>query len=131
MIGDFSATVGQYCCVFFFVSARTPALDEAEAFCRLNRPPFQEFFSDNPVSAAEVRDFCTANGAFCYCRDMDAAVYISRNLAAVRALHSGTHTIRLPEPRRLVPLFKAGETIFSDRITVELETGEVAAFRMQ
>jgi len=98
-ICDFADTAGRYRCVFFFVTARTPALEDAEAYCRENRIPFLEFDGDTPVTPSEVRDFCVAAGVHCYCPDLDCGVWCGHNLAAVMALNKGMHTLRLPENR--------------------------------
>ena len=129
-IHDFADTVGRYRCVFFFVTARTPALDEAEAYCRENRIPFMEFDGITPVTPSDVRDFCVAAGAHCYCSDLDSGVWCGHNLAAVVALNEGIHTLRLPEKRKMTPLFAEGAPFVSDRVELNLRRGQVAAFRL-
>ncbi|MBE6370733.1 MAG: hypothetical protein E7055_01495 [Lentisphaerae bacterium] len=129
-IHDFADTAGRYRCVFFFVTARTPALEDAEAYCRENRIPFLEFDGDTLVTPSGVRDFCAAGGAHCYCPDLDSGVWCGHNLAAVVALNTGIHTLRLPEKRKMTPLFAGGGPFVSDCIELNLRCGQVAAFRL-
>lgn len=129
-IHDFADTAGRYRCVFFFVTARTPALEEAEAYCRKNKIPFLEFEGNTPVTPSEVRDFCVAAGAHCYCPDLDCGVWCGHNLAAVVALNEGKHTLRLPEKRKMTPLFAEGKPFVSDCVELNLRRGQVAAFHL-
>ncbi|MBQ7393378.1 MAG: hypothetical protein IJV89_03390 [Lentisphaeria bacterium] len=127
---DFADTVKRYKCVFFFVTARTAGLDAAEEYCRENHIPYLEFDGITPVTPGDVRNLCIQAGAHCYCADFDAGVWCSCNIAAVIARESGVHTLRLPEKRKMIPLFTDGEAITSDHAEITLKCGEVAAFRL-
>ena len=89
-----------------------------------------EFDGITPVTPGDVRNLCIQAGAHCYCADFDAGVWCSCNIAAVIARESGVHTLRLPEKRKMIPLFTDGEAITSDHVEITLKCGEVAAFRL-
>ncbi|MBR4957185.1 MAG: hypothetical protein IKZ31_05455, partial [Lentisphaeria bacterium] len=127
---DFADTINRYKCVFFFVTARTAGLDAAEDYCRKNNIPFLEFDGVTPVTPATVRTLCMQAGAHCYCADFDAGVWCGRNIISVIARETGVHTLRLPEKRKMIPLFADGKPITADKVTLSLKCGEVAAFRL-
>jgi len=131
-IGDFQAQAGKYRCMFFFVSADSPALEQARDYCRSHGIPFMDFVGAQDIDSAEVRALAEKAGAFCYCRDHNAAVYAARHLIGICAPETGTYTLRLPEARTWIPLFDQKKVKFTGTETVlDLERGEVAAFWLE
>jgi hypothetical protein len=118
--------------MFFFVSADSPALEQARDYCRSHGIPFMDFVGAQDIDSAEVRALAEKAGAFCYCRDHNAAVYAARHLIGICAPETGTYTLRLPEARTWIPLFDQKKVKFTGTETVlDLERGEVAAFWLE
>lgn len=84
------------------------------------------------ISPEKVREFAENAGAFCYCRDHDAAVYVSNNLIGICAPQDGTYTVNLPSCRRWIPLFARDTGCFEgSSVTLELRQSETAGFRLE
>ena len=131
-LGDFEKFSGRYCCQFFIAPTDGGKLPQAWEFCRKHGMPFMILTGRDPIDPASVRDFAEKAGAFCYCCDHNAAVYVSENLIGVCAPESGTYTLQLPTERRWMPLFDHGEAGFDGMsVSLDLVQGEVVGFRLE
>lgn len=131
-LGDFEKYALQYRCVFFIAPADGGNLPKAREFCRKHGLPFMTLTGREPIDPAVVRDFAEKAGAFCYCRDHNAAVYASENVIGICAPEDGTYTLNLPAERHWIPLFSYTKEHFNGQsVTLTLRTGEVAGFRLE
>ena len=131
-LGDFEKYALNYRCAFFIAPADGGDLPKARAFCEKHGLPFMTLTGRETIDPAIVRNFAEKAGAFCYCRDHNAAIYASENLIGICAPEDGVYTIHLPKERRWTPLFAdSKESFCGQTTTLTLRMGEVVGFRLE
>ncbi|MBE6370632.1 MAG: hypothetical protein E7055_00980 [Lentisphaerae bacterium] len=130
-IGDFKREIARYRAAVFFVPAPTPALREAQNYCRQHGIPFLEIRGSEEPDAAEIRKFALNSGCFRYCENIGSTIYASRNLLGILAAENGCYHLHLPEKRKCFRLFHPDGPEWTDTLETELKKGEIAAWRLE
>lgn len=129
-IGDFRAQHRQYLCHIFVVYAETDAVKAAIHACRELGAPVLILRPGEVPAPKELREFCIAAGAHCYCHS-DDAIHVAPHFLAIHAASDGVKEIHLPHAYRITPLVDSGEEVHSECLRLEMKIGETKMFRLE
>lgn len=131
-VNDFEQVYDNYDAITFLTPVITERIKTVIEIAEIKQLPVLSVTEQQPeLTPQQLREFYEKSGIHIWC-ESDDVIYVNENFIAIHASTSGTKTLNLGRPRKVIPLLpQLEESFVTDTIKIEMNQYETRLFRLE